>query len=104
MILKMRATNDPNSNLCPMESWRYFEDVQGLHYSVYASEEHFRKENATWGLPSDVQEIWFAEQKPADGSILFLAFHSESLGAVHLFCNTQCYLMNDNGKTIEKLI
>lgn len=102
MILKVRTNVD--NNLCPKESWRFYDGVEGLHYSIYPSESTFFEESKNWGVPSDVQTIELCELKPVDGEILFAAFNSAATGPVHLFCNTTCYLLNDNGRTIEKLI
>ena len=106
MILKVRTSN-VNSHLdevMPRISWRYYDGVNGLHYSIYVSEAGFKAESKKWSTPDDVQEVWLLEPKPADGNLLFMAFDSAATGLMHLFCNTECYLLNDSGKTIERLI
>ena len=106
MILKVKTSN-ANGHLDDLpvkESWRFYEGVEGLHFTVYASEEKLRIAASKWATPSDVQEIWITEEKPVDDDILFMAFSSDSLGAAHIFCNTTCYLLNSEGRNIQKLI
>jgi len=97
MILKIKS-NDHRAK----QSWRFIEDVTGLHFSVYADMDDYNNSPVSTG----VQEIHFTSTDitPAVQDILFAAFYTESLGAVHLFCDTECYLLNDNGRTIERLI
>lgn len=105
MILKIKAT-DPNA----AESWRFFDGVRDLHYSIFNEIGKMNdslkpqmvvvegKENG------DVQQIWFmGPDNPVEKKI-FLSFHSDLTGPTEIYCNTQCYLLNDLGKTIEKLI
>jgi len=105
MILKIKANNPVAT-----ESWRFFENVEGLHYSKYQFSHLAFERNRT--IPEDVQEIHMMEDRPCcengdnngHGETLECCFYAENLGAVHLYCNTQAYLLNDNGKTIERLI
>jgi len=107
MILKIKAcgTNQsPDDMLLVTDSWRFFDRVEGLHFNKYVSENQLRVAASGWATPSDVQEIWMTEDKPVDGAIIFMSFDSDRTGPIHVFCNTECYLLNDQGKTIERLI
>lgn len=106
MIIKIK-TNNVNVHLSDsptiVESWRLFEGVQGLHYTTYASESDLKSFAGKQELVEGVQEIWLVEPKPVDDIIMFLSFFSEATGATQIYCNTECYLLNDNGKTIERI-
>jgi len=92
MILKVRTDDGINIDDVPVKhSWRMYDGVEGLHYTLYGSEKLLDSKHVQWATP-------------ADGEILFAAFSTEAQGAVHLFVNTECYLLNDNGRTIERLI
>lgn len=103
MILKVKAANERAE-----ASWRYFDGVKGLHYSIYAYS------HLAWGgiVANDVQEIHFmkpricAEEGDVNGygETLEMCFYSETTGAIHVYSNTEVYLLNDTGKTIERLI
>lgn len=105
MILKVRTDDGTSIDDVPVKhSWRLYDGVEELHYTLYGSEKLLDSKYVQWGKPEDVQEIWHTHPKPADGEILFAAFYTQTQGAVHLFVNTECYLLNDNGRTIERLI
>jgi hypothetical protein len=117
MILKIRTCmkgNNENENevipleitsCLPEESWRFFDGVQGLHYTIYPQKTSFMKiEAAKWKTPKGVQEIWMINEYLKEKRVLFASFDNERTGPTHLFCNSECYLLNDQGKTIERLI
>ena len=82
MIIKVRTSNI-NAHLEGLGatmSWRFYDGVQGLHYSKYASENNFRIEASKWATPPDVQEIWICEPTPVDDEVLYCSFHSEATG------------------------
>lgn len=99
MILKVKS-NAPDTK----SSWRLYDGVEGLHYSVYESGAKLTEESNKWAVPSDVQLVEHRGEYLADHPMLFCSFSSMSMGPVHLFCDTECYLLNDAGKTIERLI
>ena len=103
MLLKIKA-----ANMEAKLSWRFIENVTGLHYSLYEDGRRFKDDYRQTPCPVDVQELYFEDHNQvccASGpNILFATFTTPELGAVHLFCDTQCYLLNENGRTIERLL
>ena len=100
MILKIRAGNPLTE-----DSWRFFDGVQGLHYNVYDAgiyalkEEEFRQKETI----ESVQYVRFWDALPPC-KVILLTFDSETTGQIEITCNTTVYLLNDSGKTIERLI
>lgn len=102
MILKVKSEVEGSNN-----SWRFYDGVEGLHYTVYDNASETKKNYEQCGTPADVQEVWYEYNlRPVAMSqpVLLAAFSSEATGCMHLFCSTECYLLNDAGKTIERLI
>jgi len=102
MILKVKSEVEGSNN-----SWRFYDGCEGLHYTLYDSASDTKKNYAQCGVPSDVHEVWYEynlRPQAMDQPILLAAFSSQTTGPVHLFCSTECYLLNDLGKTIERLI
>jgi len=107
MILKIKtmgknALNDTEEARIE-ESWMFFEDVTNIHYTIYASETELTNAQMKWIVPEGVQSIWIIEDHLVESKMLFMSFFSDRMENVHLFCNTTCYLLNDNGKTIERI-
>jgi hypothetical protein len=94
MILKIKAKEVDTQ---AKEAWRLFDGIEDLHYSVY--DEPVKQTAVEVG----VMELDFITMKPASGVLLFCLFTIGSR-TVHIWCNTEAYLLNDNGKTIERLI
>lgn len=97
MILKVRAMADEIE-----QSWRYFDNINGVHWTKF----HTRPPK---DLPVDgVQYLWFmlplSWPTEANRDILMVSFFSEATGPVEIWSETEVYLLNDNGKTIERLI
>lgn len=96
MILKVRAMADGLE-----QSWRYFDNINGVHWTKFPTRPP--KDSPV----EDVQYVWFmlpATWPKADTGILMVSFFSEATGPVELWSETEAYLLNDNGKTIERLI
>lgn len=99
MILKIRAAN-PTAT----ESWRYFDGVEGLHWSKYPYD-GTQFPGGVMPPAEDAQRVEFLGETITDpGQIIFMSFASESTGPIEIWCNTTAYLLNDSGKTIERLI
>lgn len=94
MILKIKEMADRKYS---RDSWKMFDNIENFSYTVYTDPVR------TGGLGVGVIEHSFIETKPANDDMLFCAFMSGPQG-INIWCNTEAYLLNDNGKTIERLI
>lgn len=101
MILKVKAVN-PEA----IESWRYFDGVEGFHWSRYSADEAMKicVNPAVTGV--QFLDLTYPAGTPHDveRGYAFFAFVSETTGPMEILCETSAYLLNDSGKTIEKLI
>ena len=98
MILKIKAANGQAE-----QSWRFFDAVEGLYYSVY-------KNNVARGVEetiADVQYVQFwdnSKESIEEFNYVELCFYSELTGNIEIQCNTTVYLLNDRGQTIERVL
>ena len=99
MIIKIRTANVETDN-----SYRFFDGVQGLHYNIIESEVYARRVAENRLLPEGVQCLLFWDEQLPPCNVAELSFHSEMTGPVEITANTTIYLLNDQGKTIERLI
>jgi len=95
MILKIKTANEEAA-----ESWRFYEGVSNLHYSLYYNEPAV--ENTV--VSDEVQEIDHRDQSKVGRQFVECCFYSDSTGPAHVRANTAVYLLNDSGKTIERII
>lgn len=104
MIIKIRTTNDmiPRAD-GEGDFWRIFADVSGLHYGKQPIP-------ANPAPPIERDQVNRYHFVSDDGSTLgnktvagmLLTFYEDGQ-PVEMFTNHECYLMNDNGRTIEQL-
>ena len=99
MILKIRTSNAETDN-----SYRFFDGVQGLHYNILDAEVYARRPTENSPVPEGVQRLFFWDDQMPPWKVAELSFHSEMTGPTEITANTRVYLLNDDGKTIEKLI
>jgi hypothetical protein len=100
MIIKVRV---PLEEEGVNQSWEYYAGVEGLQVIQYKDGVKQRAACAKLGIPAEVQVAWYEEPKPSASPLLFATFHSQFTGPMHLYCDTECYLLNDSGKTIERI-
>lgn len=98
MILKVQA---PNRNA--VESWRFFEDVQGMHYSLYSNEVAYQEANANVVESTEVQTVDFRSGSNPYTGFVECCFSTPNEGPIHLLANMEVYLLQSNGKTIERI-
>lgn len=98
MILKVQA---PNRNA--VESWRFFEDVQGMHYSLYSNEVAYQEANANVVESTEVQTVDFRSGSNPYTGFVECCFSTPNEGLIHLLANMEVYLLQSNGKTIERI-
>lgn len=91
MILKVRGTGE-------QESWRFYDGISEVQTSVGP-----RADYSGLGSHPDVQEEWFEIDTPAPVLFVFVAFLDKDGNPRHVIANTEVFLMNDNGRTIERL-
>jgi hypothetical protein len=96
MIVKVRAANDK-----AIESWRYFDGAEGVHWSSYNS-----RDESGWNRDLVIEDVQYVEAVCGshDSKHVLITFTSDMTGSIEILCNTEVYLMNNSGKTIEKLI
>jgi hypothetical protein len=106
MILKIAADNPYAS-----ESWRFFEGCRDIHINKMNVEQYKKFEEYSFSVPkpADVQVLFFGDfdnilEPPSGPCIVFISFHSDLTGATEIHCCTHAYLLDDQGKTIERLI
>ena len=94
MIIKVKVANEQ-----AVESWRFYDGVEGLHYSKYD-----REPACECVVSSEVQEIDHRDTRSLATAFVECCFYTETNGPVHMRSNLETYLMSDSGRTIERLI
>lgn len=98
MIVKVRGTGG-------QESWRYYDEAVEVQ-SVVAPRDTEEKITQDQFLAADRNEFFFAETLvsggKAESQMVCVSFVSRG-EFFHVYANTPVYLLNDDGKTIDRL-
>jgi hypothetical protein len=96
MIIKVKGTGNT-------ESWRFYDGASEVQSHV-----GLRSKFNSDDTPDEVTVEWFERgivpvDDPVDKQMVLVAFRDKDNNPRHIIADTTIYLMNDDGKTIERL-